>query len=217
VQTLILAPDWATKGLARFGLNPYGQPHFRVIWGPSRTYIAGGFFDRLGKSTYRRLVKYGLDPKWVLERWRPAAIYGSPQTWEANYSTPEGFLALGPFPAHGEYESCTVFSTGKGGSGYVPLEPGLVEMSARAVWMGKALTYSDIRRAHEDEELKREQEADAGFDDMWKEAQLSREGLTMGAGGSFNKQAQIDDYARKIERNNLFVNARTFRPGFRQS
>ena len=100
--------------------------------------------------------------------------------------------------------------------GYVPLEPGLIELTARAVVMGKVNSYSDIRRILEDEELAKERYQDQQVDDMWAEAQLSRPGLSIGAGGAFNKQSEIDDYARRIERSKAFVDARRFRPGLKQ-
>lgn len=213
---ILLAPLWAVRGLRKFGLNPYGQPNFRVVWGPSRWYIAGGYWADVGRSEYRKLPKYGLDPKWVLERWRPASVYGNPWSWEHDTVTPDGFLGVGPFPVHGEYENVTTFSTEKGEQGYVPLEPGLVELTARLCWMGRIATYSDLKRMHEDEELRKEREQDGNFDAMWEEKQLSRPGLTIGAAGAFNKQQEIDDYARRIERAGAFVDARRFKAGFRQ-
>jgi hypothetical protein len=210
------APAWATVGLRKFGCNPYGDLQFRVIWGPSRTRIIGGYWDDTGKSEYRRVPKYGLDPKWILERWRPPTIYGTPEMWDLQTSTPEGFYAIGPFPAHGEFELCERFSTCKGLAGYVPLEAGLIELTARAVWMGRINTYSDIRRIHEDEELAKERAHDQKFDEMWDERQLTRPGLTLGPGGAFNKQAEIDDYARRIERAGAYVGS-GFKPGFRQN
>ena len=106
---LILAPSHQTVGLEKFGLNPYREPNFRVIWAPSRTRIIGGFWEDTARHEYRKLPKYGLSPRWILERWRPAAMYGTPQAWEREYITPDGFFAVGPFPVHGEYESCEVF------------------------------------------------------------------------------------------------------------
>jgi hypothetical protein len=211
-----LAPQWAQEPLKKFGLNPYGQPNFRVVWGPSRQKLIGGFWEDNGHHEYRRTVKYSLDPKWVLERWRPASIYGDPKTWETQTTTPDGFFGIGPFPAHGEYESVQAFSTGRGISGYVPLEPGLIEITARAVVMGRINSYSDIRTVLETEELAKDRAHDQKIDDIWAEAQLSRPGLSIGPGGAFNKQAEIDDYARRIERSKAYVNARKFKPGLKQ-
>lgn len=216
MRRIRLAPAWAQKPLEKFGLNPYGQPNFRVVWGPSRQRIIGGYWEDNQKSEYRARVKYSLDPKWVLERWRPASIYGDPFRWDRDTSTQDGFLAIGPFPVHGEYESIVVFSTGKGFEGYVPLEPGMIEMTARLVWMGRVQSYSNIYEIHKQEELAKEREQDSNFDQMWNEAQLSRPGLSIGAGGAFNKQAEIDDYARRIEKAGAFVDQRRFRAGFSQ-
>jgi hypothetical protein len=217
MQTAKLAPSWAQKPLEKFGRNPFGAPNFRVVWGPSRMYIVGGYWEDSGKREYRLVNKYSLDSKWVLERWRPPYIYGSPELWNMQTVQADGFLGLGPFPVHGEYESICPFSTGKGISGYVPLEPGLIEMTARAVWAGRINTYSDIRRNHEDGALAKERDHDRNFDDMWQDKQLTRTGLSIGAGGAFNKQQEIDDYVRKLERNQAFVDARRFQQGFRQN
>lgn len=220
---LIYAPEYATEGLKKFGKNRYGQWEFRCIWGPSRSRIMGGFWADTGKSEYRRVPKYGVQPRWILERWRSSAIYGTPQNWDREYVTPDGFYAVGPYPSHGEFESVEVFQAKddygkpiKGWAGYVPIEPGLIELTARAVWMGRINTYSDIRIALRDEELAKERRQDQNFDEMWKEKQLSRSGLSIGAGGAFNKQQEIDDYARRLERAQAWIRRDRFRPGFAQ-
>jgi hypothetical protein len=46
--------------------------------------------------------------------------------------------------------------------------------------------------------------------------QASREGLTIGRYGSVNKAQEIEDMARRIERVGAFLNARKFKPGFKQ-
>ena len=212
---LKLAPAWATVGLLKFGTNPYGVLQFRVSWLPSVTRIIGGYWDDNGKSEYRRVPKYGLDAKWGLERWRPPSIYGTPALWDSQTSTPDGFFAIGPFPAHGEFELCERFSTQYGPAGYVPLEPGLIELTARAVWMGRINTYSDLRRIHEDEELAKERAQDQKFDELWRERQTVHSGLTMGYGKGFvNKDAEIEEYERRIQKAQAYATA--FRPGFRQ-
>jgi hypothetical protein len=221
---LKLAPEYCTVGLKKFGINPYGQPNFRVIFAPTRTRIQGGFWADVARSEYRIVGKYGNTPRWLLEKWLPGTTYGTPESWYRETVTPDGLLGCGPYPVHGEYESCEVFQAKdadgralKGWAGFVPLEPGLVELTARAVWMGRINSYSDIRIALRDEELNKEKEKDALFDQRWAEQQAQREGLTIGFGGrSTNKAQEIDDMARKIERVGAYVNAAKFRPGFKQ-
>ena len=53
------APEWAQGALAKFGVNPYGEPNFRVIWRPSRTKIVGGFWIDNARFEYRRMLMYG--------------------------------------------------------------------------------------------------------------------------------------------------------------
>lgn len=222
---LIYAPEHQTVGLEKFGRNPYGQRNFRVILGPSRLVIRGGFWADIARHEYRLVPKYGLTPRWILERWRPGSMYGTPETWERETITPDGYYAVGPFPVHGEFESCEVFQNKdengraiKGWAGFVPLEPGLVELTARAVWMGRLNTYSDIRIALREEELAKQREQDKRFDEQWAERQAIHEGLTIGYGKGFvNKAAEIDDMARRIEKANLYVDRGKFRRGFRQA
>ena len=222
---LIEAPSWATEGLKKFGKNPYGQWNFRTIWGPSRTKIIGGFWADNGHHEYRRVPKYGIQPRWILERWRPASLYGTPQNWDREYVTPDGFYAVGPYPAHGEYESCEVFQAKddagrpiKGWRGFVPLEAGLLELTARAVWMGRINTYSDIRIALRDEELAKERKQDPKMDEMWADKQHAHKGgLVIGAHANYNHQQEIDDYARRIEKAQAWIRRDNFKQGFRQN
>lgn len=210
------APDWAREVLGRFGVNPYGEPHFRMVWGPARTYIIGGLWPD-GKIEYRRVPKYGSDQKWILERWRAAVHYGTPEQWASDTMTPEGMFAIGPFPVYGEYESCEVFSTGKGPLGYVPLESGLIEMAARAVLMGQQRSYWDIRQNLADEYHAKEQEANANFDATWEERQHAHKGgLVIGAHAKYNQQEEIEDYERRILKAKAWIDASRFRPGFDQ-
>lgn len=222
---LILAPPYMTEGLTKFGQNPYGERNFRVVWAPSRSRILGGLWADRAVSEYRRVSKYGLTPRWILERWRPATMYGTPERWQHDYVTPDGFFSVGPFPVHGEYESCEVFQAKdelgralKGWAGFVPIEPGLIELAARAVWMGRANSYSDIRIALRDEELKKEREKDRRFDENWAERQAAREGLTLGYGaGSVNKANEIEDMARRIAQVGAYIHAKKFKKGFKQT
>jgi len=92
----------------------------------------------------------------------------------------------------------------------------MVELMARFCWMGRTMTYGELKREMEDAALAKEAQHDKNFDEMWDDRQLTRPGLSLGAGGAFNKEAAIEDYARKIERSHAFVDARCFRPGLHQ-
>lgn len=225
MKRLIYAPPWATAGLSKFRKTPYGDCEFRVIWGPSKMRIVGGHWDDNAKREYRLLPQYGNNPRWIMERWRPPSLYGTPQSWNDQTLTPEGFLGLGPFPHRGRFEHIATFGLSdakerpvKGWAGFVPLEAGLVEMMARYTWMGRTCTYWELKRELEDSLIAKEVQHDKNFDDMWDDRQLTRPGLSLGAGGAFNKQVAIDDYARRIERlpGGGAVDGRRFRAGMKQ-
>lgn len=103
------------------GMNPFGQPNFRVIWGGNRYHLVGGAFkkplyiktgiigepDRAVVTTVnemRSLPKYHIS-RWHLERWRGPEWYGSPEQWYQETFDPESnMMTQGPFPTLGDYE-----------------------------------------------------------------------------------------------------------------
>jgi|SRR5580692_4152082 hypothetical protein len=87
--------------MGRFGLNPYGDPLYRIIFAPSRRNLAGDAGDFRWVPTYR-----AIGAKWVLERWH--------DPWKFSQCTKESWdrqLAhiLGPYPSRGEYAHVHTF------------------------------------------------------------------------------------------------------------
>ena len=106
--------------LSRLGRNYYGEPIFRIVMLSSRCYFSGGWWEIEQEYGYKLVPKYAkAEHKWALERWLPPSKYGNPKLWEQQTLSHEGFLQVGPFPIHGEYECCEVFSVGKGPEGKV--------------------------------------------------------------------------------------------------
>ena len=110
------APASIQKRIARAGgLNRYGEPNFRVVWGGSRlTWIGGRWTDRDASDNIireaielRQVPKYFPHDRWHIERWTPPEFYGSPEIWYAQTIEVEDGIripTLGPYPARGEYE-----------------------------------------------------------------------------------------------------------------
>lgn len=97
------------------GLNRFGEPNYRLVWGWSRLSWIGGKwldYDRNGNFVreaieLRHVPKYLPFDRWHLERWAPPEKYGSPRSWyHETMETCDGLRipALGPYPARGEYE-----------------------------------------------------------------------------------------------------------------
>lgn len=211
------APEWAQAVCDRFGMNPYGEPRFRIVWGPARRCVAGGLWEKDGNViAYKLAPKYGKVPKWVLERWRPPSAFGTPELWISQTMTPDGSLALGPFPVYGQYEFAAEFTVGI--DEYVPLEPMLIERVILKTLENSLLSEDAIRSRDKRDREQAEQRHDAEFDAMWDERQHAfKGGLTIGAHAKYNHQEEIDAYVRKLEKHRAWVPAQGFRPGFAQT
>ncbi|MFZ0821264.1 MAG: hypothetical protein WAM91_14440 [Candidatus Acidiferrales bacterium] len=110
------APAFVAQALARAGgVNRFGEPNFRAVWGWSRlAWIGGRFEDRdAAGNLVRESVELRYEPKyfprdrWHIERWCAPEMYGSPDDWTRATLEVEGarsIAALGPYPSRGEYE-----------------------------------------------------------------------------------------------------------------
>lgn len=115
-------PEWITHRVNRVGgMNQFGRPNFRVIWGGNRTHRVGGKFKRVlySKSDIigqpeiavvtevaeiRTLLKY--HPfRWHLEKWLGPESYGTREEWYEQTFDPEcNFHTQGDYPVEGDYE-----------------------------------------------------------------------------------------------------------------
>ena len=139
-------------------------------------------------------------------------------------------VQLGGIPEHrtlpekgstenGEYELTNIiFETSKDPeAGYVPLCPDILEGSLHALHMNRGIKTWDIRYALLQEEKDKDRLADRHFEDMWTETMgINRLGLTMGAGGVYNKEERRREHARRMMEQGLGGNAEDFKAGFGQ-
>ncbi len=115
-------PDWVAERIARLGgLNLYGRPNFRCIWGGNRTRLVGGMFNKviqtrddmiIGKvhtvviptAEMRTILSY--HPfRWHLEKWLPPECYGSREEWyERTWDEESKLHVQGDYPTEGDYE-----------------------------------------------------------------------------------------------------------------
>jgi hypothetical protein len=127
------------------GVNRYGEPNFRVVWGGARlAWIGGRWTDRDAHGNVvreaielRRVPKYLPEDRWHIERWMPPESYGSPGDWYAQTTEVEDGIrvpALGPYPSRGEYEHCFTLSS--------PLGEFLPLTAAACDWIVRAIEWS---------------------------------------------------------------------------
>lgn len=157
------------------GLNRFGEPNFRVVWGGSRlAWIGGRWTDRDAHGNViresvelRRVPKYVPLDRWHLERWMPPEAYGSPEGWYTQtVETEDGIRvpALGPYPSRGEYEHCFTLEGSRGE--FVPLSPASCDWIVRAIEWACRQQSSARRAAITAREARRERDFDRAADEI---------------------------------------------------
>lgn len=127
------APWYLTKMIQTIGgQTMFGEPNFRLVWGPDRLTPSGGTWvdwptgsstkdrrtDRakpLRRVTEVRMIKrYGPAQIWCLEKWCPPSLYGHPGRWYSpaiiggtmilSSNGLDRIPSQGSYPARGDYE-----------------------------------------------------------------------------------------------------------------
>jgi hypothetical protein len=161
------------------GTNRYGEPNFRVVWGGSRlTWIGGRWTDRDASDNVireavelRQVPKYFPHERWHIERWTPPEFYGSPELWyEQTVEVEDGIriLALGPYPARGEYEHSFTLQSAAGE--FIPLTPAACDWIVRAIEWARRRPRQASRLALATREGIRAREFDRAADDVLDDA-----------------------------------------------
>jgi hypothetical protein len=155
-ETHDVPADVARELAVAGGRNPYGEPHYRAVWGWSRLdWIGGKWEDRDTAGNLvrevvelRREPKYAPHDRWHIERWMPPESYGSPAEWHAQTLEIANGLnipALGPYPSRGDYEHCFTLEGPRGE--FVQLTPAVARHIARAIEMSRTAPRAKKRAA----------------------------------------------------------------------
>lgn len=192
------APAWLQRIIARrFGSTPYGEPRYRLVWGPSRLERSGGEWTdwRNGQMLrrvpeLRRVRKYPGVDCWLIERWMPPESYGPPWAWyrpaaDGGTILPSGIGALGDYPTFGDYEDIGARMF------WYPTEHHVVTAITASERVTEELPMSPAARAvrrtwlAEREQERRDAEYDAAAADLFDDSAPAFHGAAMiGYGGS---------------------------------
>lgn len=162
-------PHYQRRLNRRLGLNRFGGPLFRVVWGWSRLEFIGGLMDRYNDSgtylgqqrgvflepKYSYLGVTALD-RWIVEKWIPPEAYGTRESWEYEASEIDGEFetqALGPYPDRGDYELSFLVQDPKTEE-FIQLTEDIITMTVDV-----ALRAMEIDEAKRKEFLQKQQEA----------------------------------------------------------
>jgi hypothetical protein len=138
----------------RFGVNRYGGPNFRLIWGQTETYevaTSHGYAPRLMGNN---------DPCWMLLKWTAPEMYGTPEVYYALTADAEtGLAMLGEYPEFGRYEILTKFLRREYNQDTqmleihtIPLDWNLIESLIPVMLASQEMTYWEQRAAVEQEQ-----------------------------------------------------------------
>jgi hypothetical protein len=167
-----VTPESVARCLERLGgINRFGEPNYRAVWGWNRLAWIGGKFEEHDPATgslLREVVELRQEPKypevnrWHIERWVPPEVYGSPRAWYSQTVERENGIsipALGPYPSRGEYEHCFTLEGRRGE--FVQLTPTVAEYIARAIEFSRHVPRSGKRRSIDDRERREDRAYDA--------------------------------------------------------
>ena len=73
-------PEIAKRLTDAGGLNPFGEPLFRAVWGWNRIVKMTGTWGESQVVETREVPKYLPADRWHLEMWRPPEDYGTHET-----------------------------------------------------------------------------------------------------------------------------------------
>jgi hypothetical protein len=152
-------PSSYPVGMSRFGMNPFHQPLFRMVYAPSVKKMIFGT-DTKGvtgghiRPAYRRLGEV-----WILEKWISGqqSCQMTPQEYE-NFGArcpQSGLLIEGPYPVTGVYEHVWTFDadTLQGGI------EGALDKIIALVNKGAGRSYEEIKAANKEFDAKEEKRA----------------------------------------------------------
>ena len=151
-----------TVPMKRYGVNPYAESLYRVVFSDSRTDLLGGRWPD-GACEYREVQRYpGIRGQWILEKWCSAEQYaGSKESYELEqWDFDSHLLTCGPYPSRGEYAHCYTFAPGDG----------MVNQIVTALERSRGVTAGERKRGILDPLEKQQRDLDQKFDDVFTEA-----------------------------------------------
>lgn len=171
------------------GVNQFGEPNFRLVWGQNERKIAFGalhmkyiigrairwedkFDPKTNLHTKERIVEEIGLPRFILEEWMPPDFFGTPQVWENHrWNWIDGIREdnLGPYPERGRYVHYSTVETDEGEFRYPDQRE--LNLVAQAMWDRRNVTHNleqemkDEREAVERAEQKREDDLEQDLKD----------------------------------------------------
>jgi len=111
VERRLCPPEYQERLTRAVGRNQYGEPLFKIAWGQTETYTAGGVWPHDHFFGYRQLMLSNSSPTgrgqpcWMILEWHPASDYNTDAVYYfENRDDATGLQTLGEYPYRGRYE-----------------------------------------------------------------------------------------------------------------
>jgi hypothetical protein len=182
------------------GRNVHGDPLFKIAWGQTETYTAGGVWSHDHFFGYRQLMLSNSSPSgkgqpcWMILEWHPPEDYETDAVYYfRNRDDSTGLQTLGEYPYRGRYEvafklTSTEFSDGRLNIVHYHLDGMVLDILIPAILEGQRMTMLQRLRKIREWEERKEKDEDDKIDAMLRNAK--RKPLP----------SQIDDRERLIQK-----------------
>lgn len=200
-ERLVCPDEYAQRVTEAGGCNQYGEPRFRIVWGMSECFRAGGIWEPLDGAYYRgyRDLLLVNEACWALLQWQPAEKFGHPVSYYLRNLDDSGFQTLGEFPYHGRYEIIQPFVARSVVDGHVvvdamPLSSLLVDMVIPIIRESKEISALKLREIARERRERVEKEKVDQIEACIRNATpewISRSGPRMACNSVIQKKAEL--------------------------
>lgn len=127
------------------GRNIYGEPNFRIVWGPQERELL------VGAAAWVMAPKYPQE-RWVVEMWN--ATRETPDQWiKMTSETVKGRRVerMGPYPTRGYYEHLATIEDKN--DNYLGITPAMADIIIQLVYRSRAIMSAKTWQQRRDEKL----------------------------------------------------------------
>ena len=183
------------------GVNRYDEPNFRIVWGDTETFRAGGSWEPLDGPHYRgyRDLLLVNEACWALLQWQPPEKWGHPAAYYFRNVDESGFQTLGEYPYHGRYELIQPFvnrtyERGKITVDAMPLSSLLIDMVIPIIKESQAVSALKVKELMRERRERQEKEQVDQIEACIRNASpeyVTRSAARLGCNSTIQKRMEI--------------------------
>ena len=181
VERRLCPPEFQKRLTTAVGSNQYGEPLFKIVWGQTQTYTAGGVWPHDHFLGYRQLMLSNSSPSgrgqpcWMILEWHPASDYNTDAVYYyENRDDATGLQTLGEYPYKGRYEVAFKLVSQEVRNGrmsiiHYHLDGMVLDLLIPAIVEAQRMTMRDRLRAIREMEEREEKDVDRKVDAIYND------------------------------------------------